>query len=137
MLKYRFGIPPNIEANGYAWGKITACIDYELTQARGKLKKVVSAFLTHPYRGGLTKTNQLKKDVGIRDAQSQQTIYQLTRSMVGEESYKIIPGTCARVALMVSHCSLQFQHHLTAHSVRRTCNTPVMTFGTSWTNSLI
>ena len=41
ILKYRFGIPKNIEANGHAWAKITACVDYELTQARGALKKVV------------------------------------------------------------------------------------------------
>lgn len=52
-MKYRFGVPPNIEANGYVWGKITTCIDYELTQARGKLKKVVSSFSNYPYRGGL------------------------------------------------------------------------------------
>jgi len=74
-LKRRFRVPPSIEANGYGWGKIAVRIDYELTQAREKLKKIVSPFPNHAYHRGLTKIDWFKKDMSIGDAQSRQTIY--------------------------------------------------------------
>ena len=91
----------------------------------------------HRYHSGLTTINKLKKDMSIGDVQSQQTIYQLTRAMVGEESYKITPGTCTHVALMVCHSASRSQHHLTVHSIRRIPNTLVRTFGISWTRCLM
>lgn len=96
------------------WGKIVACIDHEFTQARGRLKKIVSAFVIHPYHGGLTTVNQLKtKEGGNRDPQSRLTIYQLTRTMVGEENYKITPAICTRVAIMVRRSTVGSRRYLT------------------------
>jgi hypothetical protein len=44
---------------------------------------------------------QLKKDAGIEDVQSRSTIYQLTKSMVGDENHKISVAICTRVAIVV------------------------------------
>lgn len=44
---------------------------------------------------------QLKKDAGIEDVQSRSTIYQLTKSMVGDENHKISVAICTCVAIVV------------------------------------
>ena len=89
------------------------CIDHELMQARGQLKKLVRAFPTHPYHNRLTEIEQLKKDVNSGDKQSRLTIYQLTQAMVGEENYKISPAICTQVAIMVRRHILGSQLCLT------------------------
>lgn len=62
---------------------------------------------------GLT-TGQLKDDASSGDAQSQSTIYQLTRAMVGEETYRVSPAVCARVAIMARRYILRSRHYLTS-----------------------
>ena len=47
--------------------------------------------------------DQLKKDTKIQDVESRSTIYQLTKEVTGDESYKITPAICTCVALMVCH----------------------------------
>jgi len=113
ILKHRFGIPPNIETNGYAWAKVTVRIDHELSQARGRLKKIVNVFSTRPPHSRLTKIDQLKGGAGAGDAQSQPTIYQLTQTMVGGENYKLSPAICTRVAIMVRGFISKTRHYLT------------------------
>lgn len=56
--------------------------------------------------------DQLKKDKGIEDTQSRSTIYQLTKSMVGDENYKISLAICTRVAIMVRRRVPMSQLHL-------------------------
>jgi hypothetical protein len=139
VVKYRFGIPSNIEANGHAWAKITACIDHELTQARGRLKKIVRSplILTRPCT--LTVNDQLKKDTEIADVQSRSTIYKLAKMMTGDENYKITPAICTRVAIMVRSASqCQRRRRLTAlDSVNPIFHFLAATFGIKSTTPLV
>ena len=69
---------------------------------RSQLKKVVSVSPASAHHSRLMKQhNKLKRDAEIEDVQSRSVIYQLAKTMLSDENYKITPGICTRVALMV------------------------------------
>lgn len=58
--------------------------------------------------------DQLKTDASSGDRQSQSTVYQLARTMVGDENFKVSPAVCTRVAIMVCRYSSTSQHYLSS-----------------------
>ncbi|KAF7378117.1 hypothetical protein MSAN_00236000 [Mycena sanguinolenta] len=92
LKKFRFDIPPGLENIPADWAKVTAAVQYALTQRRAAIKKTIRASL-NPVKG------KESKDVyGPPD--KHQNIYDLTQVNVKGTQCTVNVVLCARIALM-------------------------------------